>query len=127
MRLDTENMEKMDGNAIAKACLYFSRNKRGTAKDVDVHGATMCSLCRRGFLKVIGETSEMVQVGDNLYRKYPAKIYAPADECSAEKMWNAYREHMVNSYDFEMRRTRIAIENLKHHLKSLEELRAQFE
>lgn len=127
MRLNTYDMEKMDGNAIAKACLYFSQNKKGTAKDADVHGATMCSLCRRGFLKVIGETSEMVEVGDNLYRQYPAKIYAPANECSAEKMWNAFREHMVAVYGLEMRRTRVEIERLESRLKELEELRAQFE
>lgn len=123
----TYDMEKMDGNAIAKACLYFSQNDKGTAKDVDAHGATMCSLCSRGFLKVIGHTTEMVKVGDNLYREYPANIYALADECSAEKMWNAYREYMINFYDFKMRRIRLEIKHWEGELKGLEKLRAQFE
>lgn len=124
---NTVNMEKMNGDAIAKACLYFSQNKKGTAKDADTYGSTMCSLCRRGFLKIIGRTPEMVKIGDNLYKEYPANIYALSDECSAEEMWNLYREHMIKYYDCEMYHIRFGIECLKSELEGLEKLRAQFE
>lgn len=126
-KMDTVDMEKMNGDAIAKACLYFSQNKKGTAKDADTYGATMCSLCRRGFLKIIGTTTEMVKIGDNLYKEYPANIYALSDKCSAEEMWNLYREHMIKYYELEMYRTRLEIERLKSELEGLEKLRAQFE
>ena len=81
----------MNVESAIKVANYFAQNPyaRATAAELDVSGAFMTSLVRRGYVNVVGERDcGFRYVGDGLYRKNMAHEYSL--RVTAEQFWNDY-------------------------------------
>ena len=81
----------MNVESAIKVANYFAQNPyaKATATELDVSGAFMTSLVRRGYVNVVGERDcGFRYVGDGLYRKDMAHEYSL--RVSATEFWNDY-------------------------------------
>ena len=81
----------MNVESAIKVANYFAQNPyaKATAAELDVSGAFMTSLVRRGYVNVVGERDcGFRYVGDGLYRKNMANEYSL--RVTAEQFWNDY-------------------------------------
>ena len=81
----------MNTESAIKVATYFAQNPyaKVTATELDVSGAFMTSLVRRGYVNVVGERDcGFRYVGDGLYRKNMANEYSL--RVTAEEFWNDY-------------------------------------
>ena len=81
----------MNVESAIKVANYFAQNPdaKATAAELDVSGAFMTSLVRRGYVNVVGERDcGFRYVGDGLYRKNMAHEYSL--RVSAKEFWNDY-------------------------------------
>ena len=81
----------MNTESAIKVATYFAQNPyaKATAAELDVSGAFMTSLVRRGYVNVVGERDcGFRYVGDGLYRKNMAHEYSL--RVTAEEFWNDF-------------------------------------
>lgn len=84
-------LANMNIESAMKVANYFAQNPytKATAAELDVSGAFMTSLVRRGYVYVAGERDcGFRYVGDGLYRKNMAHEYAL--RVTAEEFWNDF-------------------------------------
>lgn len=84
-------LANMNIESAIKVASYFAQNPyaKATATELDVSGAFMTSLVRRGYVDVVGERDcGFRYVGDGLYRKNMAHEYSL--RVTAEEFWNDY-------------------------------------
>lgn len=81
----------MNIESAIKVANYFAQNPyaKATAAELDVSGAFMTSLVRRGYVNIAGERDcGFRYVGDGLYRKNMAHEYSL--RITAEQFWNDF-------------------------------------
>ena len=81
----------MNIESAIKVANYFAQNPyaKATAAELDVSGAFMTSLVRRGYVNVVGKRDcGFRYVGDGLYRKNMTHEYSL--RVTAEQFWNDY-------------------------------------
>lgn len=84
-------LSNMNIESAIKVANYFTQNPyaRATAAELDVSGAFMTSLVRRGYVNVVGERDcGFRYVGNGLYRKNMAHEYSL--RVAPEDFWNDY-------------------------------------
>lgn len=84
-------LSDMNAESAIKVATYFAQNPyaKATAAELDVSGAFMTSLVRRGYVNVVGERDcGFRYVGDGLYRKNMAHEYSL--RVSATEFWNDF-------------------------------------
>ena len=84
-------LANMNIESAMKVANYFAQNPyaKATAAELDVSGAFMTSLVRRGYVNVAGERDcGFRYIGDGLYRKNMAHEYCL--RVTAEEFWNDF-------------------------------------
>lgn len=84
-------LANMNVESAMKVANYFAQNPyaKATAAELDVSGAFMTSLVRRGYVNVVGERDCGFRcVGDGLYRKNLAHEYSL--RITAEEFWSDF-------------------------------------
>ena len=84
-------LANMNVESATKVAAYFAQNPyaKATAAELDVSGAFMTSLVRRGYVNVVGERDcGFRHVGDGLYRKNVVNEYCL--RVTAEEFWDDY-------------------------------------
>ena len=121
----------MNIESAIKVATYFAQNPyaKATATELDVSGAFMTSLVRRGYVNVVGERDcGFRYVGNGLYRKNMAHEYSL--RVTAEEFWNDYTLSTSNKaknlkdraiYDIEV--AQYKLEEAKNLLSKVERVR----
>ena len=84
-------LANMNMESAMKVANYFAQNPYATptAAELDVSGAFMTSLVRRGYVNVVGERDcGFRHIGDGLYRKNMVNEYSL--RVSATEFWNDF-------------------------------------
>lgn len=84
---------KANFESVKKVAQYFSKvgaRTPSSTEDMDVSGAFMMSLVRKGLAQVVGKKEVFVCINESegLYRRYEANLYVLT--ITANEFWNRY-------------------------------------
>lgn len=123
-----KELGEMKAESLKKIVEYFSTiAKRGTAKDIGVSGSFMTSLCKRGYMSVVGTQESFICVNehDDLYRKVEVNIYAPKVPIS--KLCEDYANSINGIANIEKFKAQSLIEMAKDRLTAVQSIISRIE
>lgn len=119
-------LSNMNIESAIKVVNYFAQNPytRATAAELDVSGAFMTSLVRRGYVNVVGERDcGFRYVGNGLYRKNMVHEYSL--RVAPEDFWNDYVLSANNKASYLKDEATCCIETAQHKLEEARNLLAK--
>ena len=121
-------LANMNMESAMKVANYFAQDPfaKATAAELDVSGAFMTSLVRRGYVNVVGERDcGFRYVGDGLYRKNMAHEYSL--KVSATEFWNDFVLSINNKANCQKNRAIYDIEVAQRKLDEVKNLLTKVE